>query len=137
MIPTEYHVLADSLGKVIEISYHHSWQRTEVIGIWFGSRFVGDPLVGVAAEQERPTGIHLRYQQNHVSLSGVHADYVGRTATLRLYDLYGRLINNQTFVLQPTTELHVPHSITQTGSICAWMLEIEDGRVERGIVAIE
>ncbi|NQW30630.1 MAG: hypothetical protein HQ472_08965 [Ignavibacteria bacterium] len=137
IVPTQYYYLADSLGVVAEVEYYHSWQRNEVIGIWFGNRFVGDPLVGVAEENQQPNGITIRYRQDQIIVSGITEQDVGRLATLQLYDLYGRVLFKRKTQLESTNELSVTQSNVHPSVVIAWVLEIESGRVVRGVTVAE
>ena len=137
VIPLMFHVLADSLGKVDEIDYHHQWvHRNTVIGIWFGSRFVGDPLVGVHEENES-TSFSLRLFQNSISLSNIAEADIGTTATIQLYDLYGRLLITEQAQLFTNAAYPVLPGLVATGDVCAWVVLHSNGRVTRGLAVVE
>lgn len=137
VMPVTYHILADSLGKVDEIDYHHQWMHNEVIGIWFGSRFVGDPLVGVTGYNENATSLAVRCVENGVLLSGIPEAGVGTIATLELYDLYGRLRTTQRITLVNNLAVSMPAGAVVSGDLCAWVLRQSSGNVTRGLVVVE
>ena len=138
VIPLMFHVLADSLGKVDEIDYHHQWvHRNTVIGIWFGSRFVGDPLVGVAGYNEDATSIAVRCVENGVLLSGIREADVGAIATLELYDLYGRQRTTQRIALVNNFTTSIPAGVVASGDLCAWVLRQSSGSISRGVLVVE
>lgn len=137
VIPLWYHILADSLGKIDEIDYHHGVHSHTVIGIWFGNRFVGDPLVGVAEAFAEPTQPTVRCRDNMLTLSGIPETDVGKPVTLHLYDLYGRLRVTRYLILDHTANLSIPDEPITAGDICAWVLRKANGSVSRGILMAE
>ena len=136
VMPFKYHILADSLGKVDEIDYHHQWVHNEVVGIWFGSRFVGDPLVGVHEENES-TSFAIRLFPNSISLSNIAEADIGTTATIQLYDLYGRLLITEQAQLFTNAAYPVLPGLVATGDACAWVVLHSNGRVTRGLAVVE
>lgn len=133
LIPTDIEYLADSLGVVATVAYEHQWQRQEVIGIWFGNRYVGNQIVGVEKEVPQQNGIHLRSSNGALFVDGIAEGDNQQLVTVHVYDIYGRALLKQQLTLEKTSPILLPHHVPASGSVLAWVIELQDGRVVRGV----